>query len=181
MVAAVNMIYICPKCETPMSSQSKPKKCLGCNFKFVDENSKLSTEFEWPKPPSRQLFEMIQQEVDISIPKETREILPDLPKDQADAVILSIKQKQDVIGRRLEAKYDEFFFNTDYDDVEELVQCIHSLMNRSISSGNRELIKKCAVWAREFSKINDYLKPFLENGGDTYARRDKSTKSGDSK
>ncbi len=181
MVAAVNMIYICPKCDNPISSMNKPVKCPSCSFKFSKDGDILSTKLEWLKSPSRQLFEIIQQETEKAIPKESKELLPKMTKEQQDSIMLSTKQKYKLIKLKWERKRDEFFFNTDADEVEELVQCIYYLMNRSISSGNRELITKCAVWARKFSEINTYLEPFLKNGGDTYERTDKTSASGDSK
>lgn len=174
MVAKVNMIYICPKCEEPMSSLERPKKCPVCKFKFNLNPDDLAKELSWPKAPSKQLFEIIQQEVENALPKESKELLPHLNEEQQKEIILGTKQKHSIIKKQWEMKKNEFFFNTDPDDVEELVQCIYFLMNRCISSGNKELIKKCAIWSKKFAEVNAYLEPFIKNGGDTYERTDKS-------
>jgi len=177
MVASINMIFICPRCEAPISATDKPKHCPSCQFIFNDDSSELATKLHWPKAPSRQLFEIIQQEVDKAIPKSEKELLPDLTEEQREQIILGTKQKHALVKKQWERKKDEFFFNTQADDVEEMVQCIHYLMNKCICSGNKELIKKCAVWAQKFADINEYLSLFLEKGGGVYERKDNTSKS----
>lgn len=181
MVAAVNMIFICPKCDAPMTSVLKPKRCPKCQYLFNKDGEALATELEWPKAPSRQLFEIIQQETDAAIPKDAKELLPDMDEKAIENLNIGTKLKQEIIKKRWEAKKEDFFRTTEAQDIEELVQCIHYVMSRCISSGDKDLIGKCKVWAEKFGKMSEYLKLFTENGGEVYVRANKATESGDSK
>ena len=180
MPAAIKMIYVCPKCNEPMSSAGRPKKCPKCKFRFTNPDEKLATEFKWEKAPSRQLFELIQQDAEKALPKTAKELLPHLTKEQHDSLILSNQHKFLIVKAQWEKKRDDFFSMTEPDDVEEIVMCIHYLMRHCLSSGNMEMIKKCQVWDSELEKINEYLKPYVNHGGGIYARTDQTTKSGDS-
>lgn len=183
MSGAVTSIYICPKCESPLSSPEKPTKCPKCQHRFSSPDGDLATELKWPKAPVRQLFEIVQVEVDKAIPKSARELLPikhegDKNSQLNENMVLSNKQKHTIIKNKWLRKRDEYFFNTHPDDIEELMQDLILLTRRSVSSGNMLLIKKCQVWAQQFADINEYLKPFIKHGA-IYDRADKPSKSGD--
>lgn len=178
MVGNVTLIYLCPKCDSPISSSTKPSRCPNCQFRFNKDGEVLATELSWPKPPSQQLFEIIQQEVDKAIPKESKELLEGFPEAMKAEVILSSQLKQDLIKAKWYAKRDEFFKNTNLEDLNDWVLCIHYIMNRCISSGNKDMIRSCAAWAKKFSDIHEYLSPFVTNGGDCYGRNNKTPEPG---
>ncbi len=64
MNGSITTMFECPKCHVPMSADVKPDRCPSCKFRFSKPGEELATEFSWPKAPSRQFFEMVQQDME---------------------------------------------------------------------------------------------------------------------
>ena len=175
MSGIVSNIYICPKCQSPMTAQVRPERCPSgtCNYRFRKPDEKLTKGFHWPKAPDEQLFELVQQDMDRFFDKPLdqlfRSMFPDLPvpADLKDAVI-SNHQRHEFIRDYWNKKRDQFFTKTHVSDIEGYLKCIHYLMTLSIPSGNLELIRTLAIHGKEIGKFAEVLENYLKFGGRVY-------------
>jgi len=178
MSAKVSMLYICPKCQKPMSSSDKPKLCPSCLFKFNQKSESLAQEYAWNKSPMRQLFEITQQETEKILPQSAREIFPNMPAEKLQEMQLNLNQKSTLALKIAQGKMEKFMMETTVPEVEGTVQSVFELMRGCVSSGRMDLIRACQAWASEFEKINEYLKPFVKFGGVSYARKNTEATEG---
>lgn len=168
----VTTLFECPKCQTPMSADKKPDRCPKCKFKFSEEHEDLAQSFKWEKTPSRQFFELVQQDMekylDKPLPEIAKEMGVPVPKEkekELSEMTLSNASRKKIIEGVREKERDLFFMNSSPDDVEEWVKTIHYLMTVAIPSGNKDLIIKLATWGSEIGKMAKVLTDYMNSAG----------------
>jgi hypothetical protein len=168
----VTNLFECPKCQMPMSADTKPDRCPSCKFVFSNEKDGLAQEFKWEKTPSRQFFELVQQDMekylDMPLVDIARAMKMPLTLEQEKAfedAVLSNAKRKEIIENVRGKERDLFFMNSSPDDVEEWVKTIHYLMTMAIPSGNKELISKLSAWGMEIGKMAKVLTDYLNSAG----------------
>ena len=172
MVGIVSGMFICPRCKAPLSSNDKPEKCPNCRFIFNKEGEEVAKEFKWEKDPSRQFFEIVQQDMEKYLDKPLFDIaeemgMPIPPEKVEDfkEMTLSNDSRKSVIEQIRTKERDIFMMKTHPDEIEGWVKSIHYLMRICVSSGNQELISKLASWGKEIGDMAKILVEYSNSGG----------------
>ena len=178
MTAQISNLFICPRCTEAMSHSTRPDKCPKCKFKFGKPDEELAKKLEWGKSPERQVFELIQQDMERFKDKPLIEIaealgipLTEEKREEFKEANVSNKMRHQIISDIHVAKSKAFYASTRPEDVEDLFLSIKKLMSLAVSSGNKDLVMKLGAWGRDLGRISEAIEGYVKAGGDFFERK----------
>lgn len=178
MTASVSNLFICPRCSEAMSHATRPDTCPKCKYRFGNPDEGLATKFEWHKSPERQLFELIQQDMDKFKDKPLEEIaksykieLPEKVKEDLKESNISNEARHNFIKNYRTNQSKKFYTSTRPEDVQDLFVSMRTLMSLAVSSGNKDLALKLVAWGKELGRISEAIENYVRAGGEFFDKK----------
>jgi len=166
----ISQMFSCPRCMADMSSKERPDKCPNCGFVFTSPNSQLAEKFSWEKSPYRQLFELVQQDLDKYKGKPLQDIIKVIPPGIEPDTVPTIENLKMLMMKRREVEMQEFFAKTTPREIEELLQSVMHLFQVAHYSESVELPAMCAAWGKKIGEYANTMEYMIKRGTIFYKR-----------
>jgi len=170
MTGVVTNLFSCPRCMSDMSAIDKPKECPKCGFYFYDKDSGLTKSFAWHKSPYRQLYELVQQDLENLKGKPISEFSKNLPDSVAPDDTLRIQDLNTIIQKKRQTEMQEFFLNSTPLQIEDWFQSFMHLFQTAHLSRTPELIMLCTKWGKRYGEYAKITEELLRQGPIFYER-----------
>jgi len=170
MSAGISQLYNCPKCLVDMSAMERPERCPGCGFVFTPVDTVLAAKFSWEKSPYRQLFELVQQDMDRLKGKQIKDIVKVVPPNIEPDTVPTVEALHGLVSARRKIELQEFFAKTTAKEVEEWFQSVMHLFQVAHYSDSSELPVLCAVWGKKMGEYANTLEYMIKRGTVFYKR-----------
>lgn len=172
MTGTITKLYSCPRCMMDMSDEKKPEKCPQCDYHFYDHGEGMSKKFVWHKSPYRQLYEMVQQDVDRLKGKGVKEMTPNIPKGMDPDDALRLQTLQGAVQNKRKLEMQEFFVNTSPQQVEDWFKSMMHLFQTAHYSPDKDaqLLRMCVLWGKKMGKYAETMEGMLRQGALFYER-----------
>ena len=180
MSAKVSEMFSCPRCMASMSSADKPEECPKCKYKFAESELNVTKKFTWGKDPYLQLYELVQQDMEMYMDKPVSDFIPGIKKDDAELINMSNEKKMKFFQGKRQVEMHEFFLASSPQEVEGLFKSIIHFYQVVHKSGDKEVLKLCVSFGAKLGDFSKTLNKLMEHGAYFYDRKNPTTPTGDS-
>ena len=122
-------------------------------------------EFAWGKAPYRQLYELVQQDMEKFKDQPIGELLPEMPEEMKNEVRVSNQNRMDIIQSKRKKEMNKFFLNSSPLEIKEWLESVMHMFQIMHYTENKEVLALCGFWAKRYGEYyEDVMKGMLTRG-----------------